>query len=290
MNELERTARMWLEMGIATLPVGWKSKRPEVKSWAEYTERLPEPREIERWYISPYHNIAVLTGWQNLCILDFDTMSRYFDWLRWAETSSVIAAAVWETSRIVMSSRGVHLYFYTREKGRNYKLDGIDVLCDRKYALMPPSIHPSGVSYTVLRDNTPARIQRVEDMLPEAWLPAEEPVIEETEEERLMRLTAAPDGWSGPDEESAVRKVKQLWRMEDFFPDAIPSGRGWCRVRCPLHDDRNPSAGVNFDQQIFVCFNHCYGTKPLDVIGLYARMHGVDNGTAIREMACGNKK
>ena len=280
MNELERTAKDFLKLGIATLPIGYKSKRPEVKSWAEYTERLPTIEEIERWYINPYHNIAVLTGWRNLCILDFDNVEKYAEWCDWAEQYSVVASTVLLTSRIVMSSRGVHLYFYTREKGKNYKLDEVDVLCDRKYALTAPSVHPSGVSYAVMQDLPIARINRVEDMLPREWL--------ETAEEKLMRQAAEQAAgersvWEG--DISTVRRIKQHYRMEDFFPSVIPSGGSWYKVRCPLHDDRNPSAGVNFDQQIFVCFNHCYGSKPLDVIGLYARMHGVSNSEAINMMA-----
>ena len=280
MNELETTAKYWLDMGVATLPIGYKSKRPEISSWAEYTERLPDPIEIERWYITPYHNIAVITGWQNLCILDFDSFGKYAEWVEWAEQNSVIACAVLQTSRIVFSSRGVHLYCYTREKGQNRKLDGLDVLCDRKYALTAPSIHPSGVAYTVLQDNTPARIDRIEQLLPEAWLAADE--------EKLMRQAAEQEAGSGSAQyvgESVVQKIKAKWRIEDFFPRAIPSGSGWCRVRCPLHDDHDPSAGINVEKQIFVCFNHCYGWKPLDVIGLYARMHGLSNAEAIREMA-----
>ena len=249
MNDLEKTAKTWLDMGVATLPIGYRSKRPEVSSWAEYTERLPDPIEIERWYITPYHNIAVITGWQNLCILDFDSFGKYAEWVEWAEQNSVIACAVLQTSRIVFSSRGVHLYCYTREKGQNRKLDGLDVLCDRKYALTAPSIHPSGVAYTVLQDNTPARIDRIEQLLPEVWLAADE--------EKLMRQAAEQEAGSESAQyvgESVVQKIKARWRIEDFFARAIPSGSGWSRVRCPLHDDHDPSAGINVEKQIFVCF------------------------------------
>lgn len=282
MNAIEMTARYWQEKGVATLPIRYKDKRPEVKSWAEYTERMPTAEELNRWYITPYHNIGVITGWKNLCILDFDNVRKYEEWCGWAEQESIAAYTVLLTSRIVMSARGVHLYFYTREKGKNYKLDSVDVLCDRKYALTAPSIHPSGVQYAVLQDLTPARIDRVEQMIPREWL--------ETYEEKLMRQAAEQPaaGRRQPvSGDSIIGKIKQHYRIEDFFPDAIPSGSGWCKVRCPLHDDKHPSAGINLEQQIFTCFNHCYGQKPLDVIGLYARMKGISNIEAIGEMARG---
>ena len=279
MNELEKTARYWLEKGIATLPIRYKSKSPEVYSWSAYTERLPIPEEIERWYTTPYHNIGVITGWRNLCILDFDNFARYEGWCDWAEQESVIAYTVLQTSRIVFSARGVHLYLYTHEKARNYKLDALDVLCDRKYALTAPSIHPTGLQYVVMQDREPARIARVEDMIPPEWI--------RSAEEKLMRQAVMQPASEAEDTPTAgiVAKIKQHWRIETFFPEYIPSGSGWCKVRCPLHDDQHPSAGINLDKQIFVCFNHCYGTKPLDVIGLYARIRGISNKEAIAEMA-----
>ena len=286
MNKLEETAKYWLDKGIATLPIGWKSKRPEVRSWAEYTERLPKVEEIERWYITPYHNIAVITGWRGLCILDFDDFARYYEWLDWAEDHSVKASIVKETTRICMSARGVHVYCYTREPSQNMKLEKLDVLCERKYALTAPSIHPSGVSYAVMMDREPVRIDSVTELIPPAWIEAAEAERRAVMEAEMMRSAESEiRNQKSEIDGSVVDRIKAAWRIEDFFPERIPSGRGWYSVRCPLHNDHRPSAGINTEQQIFTCFQHCYGYKPLDVIGLYARMHGIDNASAIREMS-----
>ena len=286
MNALEETANYWLEKGVATLPIRWKAKTPEVGSWAKYTETLPTEQEIERWYINPWHNIAVITGWQGLCILDFDEMDRYEEWIDWAWDNSCLAWAVSQSTRICMSARGVHVYLYTREKCRNMKLQKLDVLCDRKYALTAPSIHPSGKSYSVMFDNPPARIDSVVDVIPPAWIEAAEAKQREAEEADLLReITEVPGSRGQVSEAGLVARIKAAWRIEDFFPERTPSGGGWYSVQCPLHDDCRPSAGVNVDQQIFTCFNHCYGYRPLDVIGLYARMHGISNAAAILEMA-----
>jgi len=279
MNKLEETARYWQGQGVATIPIHWKSKSPEVKTWTPYTGRLPNDEELDRWYITDHHNIGVVAGWQNLCILDFDTVDKYTSWIYWAEHNSTVAATVLLTSRIVMSARGVHLYFYTRERGRNMKLEGVDVLCDRKYALTAPSIHPSGVSYSVLQDNTPVRIQSIDQMIPPEWIQQEETKLLQQAAEAPIRKTEWSADYLGP-----IEKIKQHYRIEDFFPDAIPSGGNWYKVSCPLHEDRHPSAGINIEQQIFTCFTHCYGRKPLDVIGLYAKMHGISENDAIREM------
>lgn len=36
-------------------------------------------------------------------------------------------------------------------------------------------------------------------------------------------------------------------------PADIPTGFGWVRMRCPFHDDNDPSAAVNHDLQGFEC-------------------------------------
>ena len=287
MNDLEREARRWKDLGIATIPIHYKSKTPNVRSWQEYTERLPEDREIERWYTNPYQNIGIITGWRSLCILDFDEADVYMSWLNWARGNSSIAQVIAGTTKINMSARGVHVYLYTRQPATNMKLEKLDVLCQRKYALIPPSIHPSGQQYRVLQDLTPARVERIEDVIPPAWIEkAREIEMRQAAEQAAVRAandTIYTECWDmQPD---TVRKIKNHYRIENFFPDAQPSGNGWCKVKCPLHDDRHPSAGINIDQQIFVCFNHCYGSKPLDVIGLYARLHGLSNSEAISELA-----
>ena len=288
MNELEKTARYWLKKGVATLPIRWKSKTPEVRSWSEYTDCLPTESEIQRWYITPWHNIAVITGWRNLCILDFDDFGRWEEWQRWAYDHP-LAHSVMLTTRICMSARGVHLYCYTGQKGRNWKLRKLDVLCDRKYALTAPSIHPSGAAYTVLQDLTPARIPSIEMLIPEEWMAEAEAERKAMLEDELMREAGESRIRKSEfeNEDDLIGKIKSAWRIEDFFPERIPSGGGWFSVRCPLHNDHRPSAGINVDQQIFVCFQHCYGPKPLDVIGLYAKLHGLSNREAILEMRDG---
>ena len=287
-NALQETAEYWLEKGVATLPIRWKSKVPEVRSWAEYTDRLPTEEEIERWYITPYHNIAVITGWNGLCILDFDEFDRYEEWLSWVENGPAVAQAVLASTRICMSARGVHVYCYTTEPCRNMKLRKLDVLCDRKYALIPPSIHPSGKSYSVMQDCTPARIRNIEMLIPPAWIEEAEAERKAAAELELLRMAGETEGTrsqgSGTGEEGLVERIKRTVRIEDFFPERTASGGAWYSVRCPLHNDRRPSAGINVDQQIFTCFQHCYGDKPLDVIGLYAKMNGISNSEAIREL------
>jgi CHC2 zinc finger len=55
---------------------------------------------------------------------------------------------------------------------------------------------------------------------------------------------------------------------------------GWQKMRCFAHDDRNPSACVNYDINRYYCFS-CGLNE--DSIGLIQHAHGIDFISAKRE-------
>lgn len=83
-----------------------------------------------------------------------------------------------------------------------------------------------------------------------------------------------------------VDRIKATYSLEDILPVMQVTGSKHYLTRCPLHDDHNPSMWVDTDQQICGCYAGCT-TKPLDFINLYARIHDLSNGEAIRELARG---
>jgi len=87
---------------------------------------------------------------------------------------------------------------------------------------------------------------------------------------------------------SLVSKIKKHYRIEDYFPDATPTSADnrWLMARCPLHDDSNPSMWIDTREQICGCFSGCTN-KPLDVINLYSRIHGIDLVNTIYVLAGG---
>lgn len=303
MNALQ-TAKYWKQLGISTIPIVYGSKQPRVR-WLPYTERLPEDSEMQNWYARE-SNIAIVTGWQDLCILDFDDESKMLAWRTWADDELRIRhnakpSTVYRTTRIHHSARGYHVFVFC-EGAENMKLPKLDILADRKYALIPPSLHPSGAHYEVYQSGIPMRINSLYDVLPKKLLDA----AYTAKAPKTVQATAAPTIPSDPDpllipddatmwevmgtaydqNPQMVRKIKDKWRIESMFPGAIRSGGNgrWMLTLCPFHDDHNPSFWIDTEQQICGCHSGCT-PLPLDVIGLYARLHNVDNTTAIREMA-----
>ncbi len=286
-NELQAEAFYWRELGISTIPVYWKSKRPEVR-WLEYADTLPTPEQIARWYPTPLHNLAVLAGQENLVILDFDNTAIFSVFCDWAYKSSDEAQKLLKTSRIVQSARGCHIYARSREKAANMRLPGIDILAHHKYVLAPPSIHPSGTEYKFIQRADPCEIERIEDVLPGEWLANavrenESPVAPPTERADYLAMAGRSRGTGVS--QTLIAEIKSRYRIEDFFPDREVSGNDgrWMIARCPFHDDRNPSMSIDVQNQVCSCLAGCT-LKPLDVIGFYARMHRISIHEAIEYM------
>lgn len=298
MNKLYDTALFWKTLGVPVIPVYYKTKQPKIR-WMEYIDRLPDDDELARWFCARYVNGAVITGWSDLCILDFDDMAAFNDWKAWAEGSGTIAEKVLKQARMTFSMRGVHLYTFCPD-AVNLKLPGIDVLAQRKYALIPPSIHPSGKQYQLGRDAVPVFVPSIRDLFPEELIgPAlSMPGMDGAEPRPSLteRLVPKPyDPWAsagvGYDPRNATSPVDLIhshFRIEDFFPDAVPSGGGgrWMIAKCPFHNDRSPSLSIDTDSQTCRCLaSHNCTPLPLDVIGVYAKLHHLTNAEAITELS-----
>ena len=108
MNTLTATAEHWLNDGIACIPVAYRDKRPAVASWREFQTRLPTLAEIRQWFQSRLTNMAIVTGWRGLVVLDFDQRPLYELWRDWSREAAPNA----RFSHTVQTSRGVHVYFF----------------------------------------------------------------------------------------------------------------------------------------------------------------------------------
>lgn len=140
------TALDWTAHGIGVIPILARDKAPALDDWSRYQRRLPTTRELEIWFARPGYGLAVIAGWNELCILDFDSTWQYSLWLAGLDeqSSNVVLATMRVTTR-----RGIHVYLYC-SKVHNAKLPGCDVQAKNKYCLTPPTLHPSGVRYEAI--------------------------------------------------------------------------------------------------------------------------------------------
>lgn len=300
MDNILDLANRFVDGGIAIFPLKYKDKRPDARflpkdksgqpSWDYYKTHLPSKQELNTWLKYPI-NYAVVLGWNLLSVLDFDDTSAYGQWMLWCARQSGFAEYIARNAFRVSSARGVHVYFRLVQPTKNRKLPGIDFKSSG-YVVGPGSIHPTGIEYRANRsDLVLPLVQALSDLLPVALLAQDIPSI--LGATAPTPAPAAVNPWqvvnrTGKYSGSLVSKIKKQLRIEDYLPDAVPTsadGR-WLIARCPLHDDHNPSMWIDTKEQICGCFSGCTD-KPLDVINLYSRIHGIDLVNTIYLLAGG---
>jgi len=268
----------WLDRGIAVIPVFYRTKLPRV-SWLRYQHTLPTRDELVQWFgTGGRWNAAIICGWKGLVVLDFDTNDDYRAWRMWAITTSDLARTAALTSYRVCTARGMHVYLFSDAVERCGKHRWGDIKGKGGYVLIPPSVHPSGAVYVAVDEMAP--IVRVPSMA--AVLP-DPPALARVTPPPVTAAAAGSACWP----RTMVERIKSSMSILSLFPDARPSGGNgrWYICRCPWHDDSAPSLRIDTQAGVAMCWSGCTGGRALDVIGVYARMHGLDNREAIRELA-----
>lgn len=317
MNNTLSVAEQWLELGIAVIPIRCGSKKPALR-WRPYIERLPRGDELRAWWPSTNgsgYGIAVLPGWADLVIIDFDSSERHQVWL--AGLSPALAQVASSTYK-VLTRRGTHYYIYSDEETRCTPLlwdrcekcdsvtphrrvpdpsrkvvrcldcqekhdqvdpQGVDIKARGGYCLAPPTVHPSGHHYAGVGGL--ADIQRVEsvyELLPEARRTheaMEAPCYEYEEREENLWDLAMRDPIS-----ASIDEIKRHFSIAKLLNRPEGNGRRWVTL-CPLHAETSPSFTV-FTDGHYKCFG-C--NESGDVITLFAKLNRISNKEAIREMA-----
>jgi hypothetical protein len=190
----------------------------------------------------------------------------------------------------VKTSRGMHLYFSLLEPRDNLKLPGIDFKT-HGYVIGPGSTHPTGHIYQPMSPWHLPIIENLSDIVPAELL--EQAVAMKENYTPIAPLNcereSVRDVWEEADQAplftgslSVIDTIKSRWKIESFFPGVKPHGK-FMRVLCPFHDDKEPSAWVNVEKQLFGC--HSCNMKPMSVIGFYAAMYtGGDIKKAMEKM------
>jgi hypothetical protein len=295
-NQITETAQSWILSGQSVIPIKFRDKRPELAAWEPYQSQLPSPDEIIHWFPDKLHNLAIITGVRGLAVVDFDSPSRYVYWQLWAKKRGGAAEYAAGVTYKVQTARGMHVYIRLPHDERNRALEGIDVKAKGGYVLAPPSIHPSGIPYKAVNPGAPiVHVEALSDILPAALLTRDTELPDDVVVPGAFAnpVKFSNDPWAaaegqedaGPD---LVSRVRNRFKMEDFFPNAQHSSRDhrWMLAKCPFHDDHDPSFWIDTTRQIGGCYSGCT-RRPLDAINLYGRLHGLSNRDAILMMAKG---
>ncbi len=141
------SALQYAAYGWCVIPIHPQDKRPLIK-WG--TGASINPAQIHTWFTQwPEANIALKTGvGSSLAVVDIDSPEG---WKALQEACKAAGEAL-PLTRTIRTARGAHLYFRITAPLRSQKLKGLELKADKTYVLAPPSLHPSGVRYSVLHD------------------------------------------------------------------------------------------------------------------------------------------
>lgn len=264
----------WLQIGIGVIPCQPKSKIAAVP-WKNYQTKLPTQYEVDNWFSSGNPNLAIVTGWRGLVVIDFDSLEWYQTWRGLYHIDTYAVA----------TGRGVHVYLFCDENIKSGTLPGIgDLKAAGGYVLASPSVHPSGAVYRVLNYSRILRVSNLGDVFPEGLLNHQtRPAALQVP---LKPKTVIDDPWEAALTSPAdlVGSIKEKIGILGFFQDAVKTGPGWYIARCPFHDDHNPSFWIDANRGLCGCYSGCNSNKPMDIINFYSRLRGLSNSDAIAEL------
>lgn len=144
-------AKAYIKRGWSVIPIRPRDKKP-LMAWKEFQTRFATPDELTEWFDGTNNNIGIVAGKiSNLTIVDCDSQEA----IDFFEQESAARGESTETY-IVQTPKGRHYYFQYVPGSNNFQAKkewpGIDLRSEGGYVVAPPSIHPSGKPYEVLRN------------------------------------------------------------------------------------------------------------------------------------------
>lgn len=179
-NDLMQAALASVRAGVSIIPIDHNTKRPAMHllpkgedgkaTWKPYQQRIADEATVRRWFVAGAQAFAVVTGNVSggLLVLDFDA-SGFVE--RWADTVGELTSGlpVQQTG-----GGGYQVLFRCPNPGGNnklaWKLDeteqtgrtiAIETRGEGGYAVVAPSMHPSGNQYKWLGELTAADVPGV---------------------------------------------------------------------------------------------------------------------------------
>ncbi|MEL7643296.1 MAG: bifunctional DNA primase/polymerase [Desulfitobacterium hafniense] len=211
-------ALSWIDQGIAVIPVKYCQKIAAV-DWKRYQGQLPTRNQVMQWFEHGFYNLAIITGWQGLTVLDWDSFET---WQQWQARTGI------ETYSVI-TARGVHSYFFTQQPAPTFHKQGmLDIQGPGRYVLGVPSVHPSRWIYQDLyRDKQIQRVQSIHEVIPElaTWLQDQpEPMAAGRSMTIELQPQALPENpldlIDAPTVPNLTAAIKERFSILSFFQDA----------------------------------------------------------------------
>jgi hypothetical protein len=190
-SDLFDAALAFIRAGVSIVPIDHTTKRPAMHllpqgedgkpTWKPFQQQIADEATVRRWFAAGTQAFAVVCGKVSggLLVLDFD-VPRFFG--VWHSEAGELAAGL---PRQKTGGGGYQVLVRCPNPGGNDKLAwapdeqeetgrtiAIETRGEGGYAVVAPSLHPSGKRYTVLRGPALANIPAVDQVRADALLDA----------------------------------------------------------------------------------------------------------------------
>jgi hypothetical protein len=240
----------WWDQGITPIPLVYRTKQPKVK-WKMWVEQKPPTELVESWFST--QNIAMNTGVildKGLTVLDFDSVAAYF---RWRLQHTALAETY-----TVKTARGYHLYYYLEQRlAHSKKFESGDIKATG-IVVAPPSTHPTGYVYQVMKAGEIKQIENVDCF-----------GLKHFDANVEFQSERKPSNGN-----SLVQRIKQQVDIVHYlneYTDLKWFSKDYMMGLCPFHKDSNLSLVVYPAEDICYCFSpNCPAHRRTDVINCAA--------------------
>ena len=279
--DMTSKALQWLTSGTAVFPVNWQDKTPALTSWKWLQKRLPAEAQVRAW-MRAARAYAVVSGWNNLAVIDFDRAELYSQWRSWGNLENAQAGKVGAQTYTVKTARGWHVYLRTEKETQGRHWEGVDLQAGGLYVLGERSLHPTGCLY--VSPNPDAPIMVVDDVLRllPSWLKpkaAQEAVpVTYTSPCCVLPNRASIENTAlDPDNPMTAAQLLDLakravpvWELLGIAESEIrKTGPHHGMAHCPLHDDAHVSLSVDFERNRVACLAGCTGRHGWSTLDAY---------------------
>ena len=261
-------ALWWNRQGVNVLPIRYQDKRPYPGAgWSRWKTKIQGECLVRWWFERKYKktNIGVMCG--EVVVIDFDSYPAWYAWKPKGEIKESLSAR---------TGRGVHVYFWVREKIWQTLDFANGEIKGNGYVVAPPSIHPSGRPYRWMGGSM--KTIGTIDELGVRYRVQQEVAIEHHPQRRVLTKSTG-----------IVGKIKRTLGIANYLSTVtggfVYNGES-LMCSCPFHNDKDPSMVVHNNEGWCYCFSpQCKAHKRLDVIDVAALLYNVGNSEAIRVLS-----
>jgi hypothetical protein len=259
----------FIERDISVIPIAPGSKKPGQWSqeqgwrgmgdWTRFALRMPTEIELEHWETWPDAGIGVVLGKMSRLVAldkDYDLPGGGNDALQALIPYSPVAKK---------GEKGwTRFYRWNGEKSCSFDVGGmrvLDVLSDGRQTVVPPTIHPTGLHYTWITEDTLDSILSADElpMLPDDFLQQVEKLLapyQSDHDKKHQKKHVAPkedDGHINTDLSIQAEYFRDLnaaalARLDDWVPKIVPTAKAdhdGYRCVSTWRNCKNPNVGIH---------------------------------------------